>query len=300
MSVYREMDVGTAKPSTEHRASVPHHLIDLVDPGEEFTVSMFKDAATAALAGIEARGGSALLVGGTGLYVRAVVDDLALPGRWPEVAAGLEDEADRPGGVAALHERLCALDPVAAGRVTPENRRRIVRALEVVIGSGQPFSSFGPGLESYPPTGFVLLGIPFEAAAVDRRIGERFAAWMDGGLLDEVRRLSSRPGGLSRTARQALGYRELLEHLEGGLSLAAAAERAVQRTRAFARRQWAWFRRDPRVRWLGSDEDPIRAVGEALEGLRASDEAGGGARMNGDADDEHRDTSAVQARGRGE
>jgi len=266
MSVYREMDIGTAKPSPAHRAAVAHHLIDLVDPAEEFTVSMFKNAATAVLAEVGARDGQALLVGGTGLYMRAVVDDLALPGRWPEIAVRLEEEADRQGGLAALHERLCALDPVAAGRVTPENRRRIVRALEVTIGSGQPFSSFGPGLESYPPTGFVLLGIPFDAAVVDRRIEERFARWMDGGLLDEVRRLSARPEGLSRTARQALGYRELLEHLEGGTSLAEAAERAVQRTRAFARRQWAWFRRDPRVRWLRSDEDPVRVVGEALEG----------------------------------
>jgi len=300
MSVYREMDIGTAKPSLEHRAGVPHHLIDLVDPGEEFTVSMFKDAATTALEDIETRGGQALLVGGTGLYVRAVVDDLALPGRWPEIAVQLEEDANRPDGLAALHERLCALDPVAAGRVAPENRRRIVRALEVTIGSGRPFSSFGPGLESYQPTGFILLGLPFDATGVDRRIAERFAAWMEGGLLDEVRQLSSRPGGLSRTARQALGYRELLEHLEGGLPLAECVERAVQRTRAFARRQWAWFRRDPRVRWLGSDEDPVRAVGEALEGPRASDQAGDGARMSGDADDEHRDTSAVQARGRRE
>jgi tRNA dimethylallyltransferase len=266
MSVYREMDIATAKPSVQQRAEVPHHLIDLADPDEEFTVSMFQRAARDAMADVEGRGCTALLVGGTGLYVRSVVDDLALPGRWPEVAAGLEAEADGPGGCASLHERLAALDPKAAARITAGNRRRIVRALEVTIGSGRPFSSFGPGLDAYPTTRFVLVGIPFDPAAVDRRIEERFTRWMDTGLLSEVRALAARPKGLSRTARQALGYRELLEHIERGAPLEEAVQRAVQRTRAFARRQWAWFRRDPRISWVGGDEDPAAVVGAALDG----------------------------------
>jgi len=268
MSVYADMDIATAKPTPEQRAAVPHHLIDFVDPAEEFTVSMFQRSAREALADIEARGGTALLVGGTGLYVRAVVDDLSLPGRWPQVATVLEAEADLPDGVAALYGRLADLDPVAAARMTPENRRRIVRALEVTVGSGRPFSSFGPGLEAYPPTRFELLGIAFDAARVDGRIEERFGRWMDAGLLDEVRRLAARPRGLSRTARQALGYRELLEHIEGGVPLSTAVERAVQRTRAFARRQWAWFRRDPRIVWLGAGEDPVEALSEVLQGAQ--------------------------------
>jgi tRNA dimethylallyltransferase len=266
MSVYREMDIATAKPTVEHRARVRHHLIDLVDPAEEFTVSMFQRAARDALADIERRHRRALLVGGTGLYVSAVVDDLALPGRWPEVAATLEAEADRPDGVAPLYRRLLELDPLAASRITSENRRRIVRALEVTIGSGRPFSSFGPGLEAYPPTRFVQIGIRFEPALVDRRIEERFNRWMDAGLLEEVRALAARPAGLSRTARQALGYRELLEHVRGDLPLADAIERALQRTRAFARRQWAWFRRDPRIAWVGEDQDPVEVLGAALDG----------------------------------
>lgn len=264
MSVYRGMDLGTAKPSPAERAEVPYHLVDLVEVADEFTVSMFKSAASQALRDVERRGGRALLVGGTGLYVQAVVDDLALPGRWPEVAAAIESDAERPGGVAALHGRLERLDPVAASRITPTNRRRVVRALEVTLGSGRPFSSFGPGLGAYPPTRFALFGLPFEAAVVDRRIQERFHSWMASGLLDEVRALRAR-SVFSRTARQALGYRELLAHLEAGLPLDACVERAITRTRAYARRQWAWFRRDPRICWLPSGADPIGVLVEALD-----------------------------------
>jgi tRNA dimethylallyltransferase len=265
MCVYRGMDIATAKPSAEARQEVPHHLLDLVDPDEEFAVSQFQSEARAAMVAIAARGHVSLLVGGTGLYLRSVVDDLELPGRWPEVAAALEAEADAPGGVEALHERLTALDPLAASRIIPTNRRRVVRALEVTLGSGRPFSSFGPGLEQYPDTGTILLGLPFEPEVVDRRIAERFEAFMAAGLLEEVQALARRPGGLSRTARQALGYRELLAHVEDGEPLDACVDEAVRRTRAFARRQWAWFRRDPRIRWLGPD-GRVEAVVEALEG----------------------------------
>ncbi|HVX21613.1 MAG TPA: tRNA (adenosine(37)-N6)-dimethylallyltransferase MiaA [Acidimicrobiales bacterium] len=264
MTVYRGMDLGTAKPSPAARAEVPHHLLDLVDPSEEFTVSQFQAAARAALAGIAARCRRPLLVGGTGLYLRSVVDDLDLPGRWPEVATALEADADRPGGVEALHARLAELDPVAASRTTTTNRRRIVRALEVTIGSGRRFSSFGPGLTAYPPTAFVLLGLPFDPEEADRRIEERFTRWMEQGLLDEVRALAARPDGLSRTARQALGYRELLAHVEDGAPLDGCVADAVRRTRSFARRQWSWFRRDPRIRWLDGDDDPVAVVSAAL------------------------------------
>ncbi len=266
MSVYRELDLATAKPSAAVQQEVPHHLIDLIDPAEEFTVAQYQRAARQALASVEGPGHRALLVGGTGLYVRAVVDDLALPGRWPAVRRALEADAASPGGLAALYGRLLELDPLAASRTTPANERRIVRALEVTLGSGRPFSSFGPGLERYPPTRFAMVGLRFDAPAVDRRIEERFGAWMAGGLLDEVRRLAARPAGLSKTARQALGYKELLAHIEGPLSLEAAVAEAVRRTRSFARRQWAWFRRDPRICWVDTHDD---AVGVLLAALRA-------------------------------
>lgn len=265
MTVYRHMDIATAKPTPAQRAAVRHHMVDLVDPEEEFTVSMFQRGARVALASIAQRGHRALLVGGTGLYVRAVVDDLELPGRWPEVAVELEAESTTPEGVRRLHQRLVGLDPTAATRMTPDNRRRIVRALEVTIGSGRPFSSFGPGLEAYPSTRFTQIGMPFDPETVDRRIASRLESWMAAGLLDEVRALAARPEGLSRTARQALGYRELLAHLEDGLPLAEAVERAIQRTRSFARRQRAWFRRDPRIRWIAAEDDPESVLAAALD-----------------------------------
>ncbi len=265
MTVYRGMDIGTGKPSGCDRAAVPHHLLDLVDPTAEFTVREFQASALAALEDIARRGRRALLVGGTGLYLRAVVDRLEVPGRYPEVAAALEREADLPGGVRALHARLAALDPVAASRTTDSNRRRVVRALEVTLGSGRPFSSYGPGLTTYPATDVTILGLPFLPEVVDRRIEERFARFLDEGLVEEVRRLAARPGGLSRTARQALGYKELLAHVEEGAPLEACLEEALRRTRAFARRQWSWFRRDPRIRWLEADEDPVATLAATLE-----------------------------------
>ncbi len=273
MAVYRGMDIGTAKPPPEVRSEVRYHLLDLVDPSEEFTVTQFQQAARDAMVEIAERGNHAVLVGGTGLYLRSVIDDLEFPGRYPDIAQALRVELDACGaegtderarGSAALHARLASLDPVAAGRIEPGNERRLVRALEVTVGSGRQFSSYGPGLERYPPTTFSMVGVLPDASAMDQRIADRFEMWMDDGFLEEVRNLAGRPGGLSRTARQALGYRELLSHLEDGVPLAGAVEEAVRRTRQFARRQLAWFRRDPRIAWVEPDADPLSAVMASL------------------------------------
>jgi len=265
MCVYRGMDLGTSKPSAAARALVPHHLLDLVEVDTEFGVSEFQQVARAALADIGSRDRHALLVGGTGLYLRAVVDDLCIPGRFPGVAAELEAELDEGRAeVPQLHARLRALDPQGAERMEPSNRRRVVRALEVTIGSGRPFSDYGPGLEAYPPSACPMVGIEVDADEVDRRIAHRFAGWMDDGLLDEVRALAARPGGISRTARQALGYRELLAHVEDGLPLAACVEEAVRRTRTLARRQASWFRRDPRIVWVAGGDVVVDHMDQAL------------------------------------
>jgi tRNA dimethylallyltransferase len=269
MAVYRGMDIGTAKPTPAERAASRWHLIDLVDASEEFTVQQFQAAGHRALADIAARHRGALLVGGTGLYLRSLIDDLTFPGRYPEAAASLDATVEAAGPVgsdeqaaalATLHRRLAELDPPAAARIEPSNRRRLVRALEVTLGSGRPFSSFGPGLDRYPPTSVALVGIRHHPDQLDRRIAERFARLMDLGFLEEVRALAACPAGVSRTARQALGYRELLAHFEVGVPLEEAVDQAIRRTRTFARRQMAWFGRDPRIVWLDPETDPVGAV----------------------------------------
>jgi tRNA dimethylallyltransferase len=253
MQVYRGMDIGTAKPSAAERAEVPYHLLDLADPDHDFTLSEFQAAMAAAVSEIEDRGHRALLVGGTALYLRAVVDDLTLPPPYPEVRAELEAEPDTE----ALHARLAELDPVGASRMEPTNRRRVVRALEVTIGSGQPFSANGPGLEEHPPTPFALIGLWLPREVVAARIRARYQRQVAAGFVDEVRALLARPAGLSRTARQALGYRQLMSHVEAGVPLDDALTAAVNRTTRFARRQRSWFRRDPRIQWVGHPENPL-------------------------------------------
>jgi len=259
MQVYRGMDIGTAKATAEERAEVPHHLLDLTDPADAFTVTRFQRAFAEALAGIEERGRRALLVGGTGLYLRAVVDGLGVPPQYPDVRAEVEREPD----TRALHARLTGLDPEAADRMEPTNRRRVVRALEVTVGSGRPFSSFGPGLGAHPPTTFRLAGVWLPRPVVAERIRTRVTEMMTAGLVAEVRGLLAQPGGLSPTARQALGYKEVIAHLEEGVPLDVTVDRIVTRTRAFSRRQRMWFRRDPRVRWYGAPENPV----DVLPGL---------------------------------
>lgn len=261
MQVYRGMDVGTAKPSAAARAKVAHHLIDVVDPHEEFTVAQFQRAYRAALELIESMGHRALLVGGTGLYLRAVIDDLDIPGQYPAVRAELEAERSTE----RLYHQLVELDAIAASRIEPNNRRRVVRALEVTLGSGRPFSTFGPGLEAYPPTPYRLIGIAIAPEVLADRIEARYRSQLAAGFVDEVRWLASRPAGLSKTARQALGYKELLAHVEYGVDLAETVDLAVRRTRQFARRQRAWFRRDPRITWLETSGDPMDLVPRLLE-----------------------------------
>jgi tRNA dimethylallyltransferase len=261
MQVYRGMDIGTAKPTSEERAGIAHHMIDVADPSEAWDLARFLSESNKVIAEIASRGKRALFVGGTGLYVHALVDNFAVPGKWPELAAELEQTES----TAELHRRLVELDPPAAARTGPVNRRRVLRALEVTIGSGRPFSSFGPGVGAFPPTTWRLAGVWLPREVVAARIERRFAAMLTAGFADEVRTLADRPAGMSRTARQALGYRELLSHLEDGVALDEAVACAVQRTRQFARRQRMWWRRDPRVRWFGAPENPL-AVLPALLG----------------------------------
>lgn len=260
MQVYRGMDIGTAKVPSEDRDEVAHHLISTVDPAHEHGVTDFQREARAAIAEIEGRGKRALLVGGTGLYVSAVVDDLEIPGQYPEARAAVEAEVD----TAALFQRLVEVDPQAAARMDSNNRRRIVRALEVCLGSGRPFSSFGPGLhQGEGASRFAQAGVWLSRDNLAARIERRVRSMFEGGLVEEVRRV--RGQGMGRTASQALGYREVIQHLDGEISLEEAEAQVVERTRAFSRRQRMWFRRDRRIRWYGACGNPV-AVLPALLG----------------------------------
>lgn len=251
MAVYRTMDIGTAKPTAAERTQIPHHGIDVADPSEEFTVADFQALATTAIESAEQRGCGVIVAGGTGLYVRAVVDQFTVPPRFPDVRAELEADPDTE----ALWTRLSKLDPAAANKMLPTNRRRIIRALEVTVGAQRPFSSFGPGVDAYPPTRFKLAGIDIGRDDMDRRIDQRYDHQMSSGMLSEVADVAER--GMSRTARQALGYRELLAHLDGQMALDDALAEAKRRTRRFARRQQRWFRRDPRITWFSWADDDL-------------------------------------------
>ena len=262
MQVYRRMDIGTAKPSAADRAAVPHHCLDLVDAADDFTVTDFVTTAAEALQGIAAREHRALLVAGTGLYLRSVTDPMEVPGRWPDLHAELVARASAEG-TEVLHRQLAVLDPAAAAKMEPSNARRIVRAMEVTLGSGRPFSSYGPGIDSYPSVRFAQFGLRWPRNLLTRRIAERVHRMIDRGLLAEVESLSEGP--ISRTARQALGYKELFDHVGGGCSLDVAIETIITRTRQFAVRQERWFRRDPRIRWIDIDNDPVATALPVLE-----------------------------------
>ena len=267
LMVYRGADIGTAKPTEAERRGVRHHALDLINPSQEADLAGWLAVARPALASCEERGVPAVVVGGIGLYVHALVDDFALPGSFPAIRADLEASTEP---APALHARLTALDPVAAGRMEPGNRRRVVRALEVCLGSGRSFSSFGPGVAAFPPTDrFRLVGLAPNPDLLGDRIEARVREQAAAGLVEETARLLATPGGLSRTCRQGLGYKEVLLHLEHGLPLEEALALDVANTRRFARRQRAWFRRDPRIRWLDVAADPLAAVPAAWDHWRS-------------------------------
>jgi tRNA dimethylallyltransferase len=264
---YRRLDIGTAKPTPDERDGLRWHLIDLVDPTEEFSITQFAAAAKAALAGIASRVGSACFVGGSGLYLRAVLDDLTPPPRFPEVGAELEAEATDAAALAAMHRRLAEIDPLAASRMEPTNRRRILRALEVAVGTGRPFSSFGPGLGVYPEISCRLIGLNFDRDELEGRLAARLADQLERGFLEEVRALLEDQVKLSRTAAQAIGYRELAQVVAGSMTLRDASVEILRRSRQLARRQMAWLRRDPRILWVdGSRGDLVEYLAGLLLG----------------------------------
>jgi tRNA dimethylallyltransferase len=253
MLVYRGMDLGTAKPTAEQRARVAHHLLDVAEPSEPFSVARYQELARAAIRQIRSRDHAILLVGGSALYERAVVDELEFPATDADIRKGLEAEAAMVGPT-GLHERLEASDPAAAAKIGPANVRRTVRALEVAELTGQPFSSFAGGWDVYEPQRVRAAGISVSGPALRARIETRVTEMLERGWLEEVRTLVERGFGSWLTSAQAIGYAELARHLAGEITLHEAIVGTVKRTRALARRQLAFFRRDPRIRWFEAGE----------------------------------------------
>lgn len=255
MQVYEGMDIGTAKPTVQDRRDVSHHCLDLVGAHERFTVSEYQEAGRRAVADVHGRGHVALVVAGTGLYLTALIDDLEFPGEWPEVRAKLESNPD----TTALLDQLRALDPRAAEKIEPSNRRRIIRALEVCLGSGRKFSETGPGTDAYPDNGIPQIGILWQREKLASRVAERVHRMFVAGFEGEARTIFEK-GRPSHTASQALGYRELFAHFRGECSREEAIEDIITHTKQFAVRQERWFRRDPRIRWINVEHDPVAEV----------------------------------------
>ena len=263
MQLYRGMDIGTAKVTLDERHGVPHHLLDVLDVTETASVAAYQRQARALIERLLADGRTPVLVGGSGLYVQAVLDDLRFPGTDEAVRTRLEAEL-AAAGAGALHERLAALDPAAAVAILPSNGRRIIRALEVIELTGEPFSANlpKPGPARYHT---VLIGVDRTVSELDERVDLRVRRMFEAGLVDEVRALEARGLREGRTAARALGYQQVLSALDGAYDLGAAARETARATRRFVRRQRAWFRRDQRTTWLdGARPDLVDAASNLL------------------------------------
>lgn len=267
MQFYRGMDIGTAKVPLSERRSVAHHQLDTLNVTEDASVAHFQESAREDIANIHVRGLAALVVGGSGLYLRALLDRFDFPGTDPQVRARLEARAEAEGpGI--LHRELTALDPEAAAKIHPRNAKRIVRALEIIEVAGDYTSSL-PRHEYEVPAIQVALELPYEA--LDARIEARVERMWAEGLVDEVKRLVGEGLREGVTARRAVGYAETLAHLDGELDEAEARELIMRNTRRLARKQDRWFRPDPRVHWIPApvdEADVERAASDALALVR--------------------------------
>lgn len=267
MQVYRGMDVGTAKLTVAERRGVAHHAVDLLDPREDATLAGYQEHALAAIEAITARGARPVVVGGSGLYVRGLLDEMTLQPTDPQVRAALERRAEVEGP-GALHDELARRDPEAAARIGRRNTRRVVRALEVIELTGRPYGASLPEPRYRRPT--LQIGLDCARAVLDERIAARVDRMWAQGLVDEARRLAGPAlDGLGRTAARAVGYAEVLDHLRGGRTEDEARSAVVAATRRLARRQMSWFGRDTRVHWLDAQDPDL--VERALALVREAD-----------------------------
>jgi tRNA dimethylallyltransferase len=268
MLLYRGMDVGTAKPSMAERRGVPHHLVDVLDVTETSTVAEFQQLARSAIADCRSREVVPIVVGGSALYVRAILDDFQFPGTDPALRAELEAELERIGPQ-ALHRRLAEVDPAAAATIEPGNGRRIVRALEVEELTGRPYRANLPAHDYLLPD-VSQIGLEIDRAELDLRIAARVTDMWQKGFVEEVRRLVDAGLRQGKTASRALGYRQVLDFLAGGITEEEAEMQTILATRRFARRQDSWFRKDPRIQWLRYDAPDLVESAYRLAGADGS------------------------------
>jgi len=262
VQLFRGMDIGSAKTPPHERAGVPHHLLDVLDVTDEANAALFQAQARAAIEDVRGRGASPMLVGGSSLYVRAVIDSLEFPGADPAVRAHWTAELDRVGPI-RLHALLAERDPDAAAAILPTNGRRVVRALEVNTLTGRPFAATMPGYASIYPR-LAMIGLDVPRAELDERIDHRVDRMWSAGFIDEVRRLKAAGIERSLTASRALGYQQALAFLRGDLDEAQARSQTKTGTRKFARRQDRMFRKDPRIAWLPYDASDLVERAERL------------------------------------
>jgi tRNA dimethylallyltransferase len=259
LQFYRGMDIGTAKISVEERKGVRHHLLDTLDVTEEASVAGFQEDCRAAIREIRSRGRRPIVVGGSGLYVRAALDVLEFPGTDPNLRKRLEGEYEQQG-LAPLRERLEAVDPDSASRLG--DARRVIRALEVFELTGRPFSSFMPQRQYFQPA--IQIGLSVDREVLRERLATRVHRMVDAGLQEEVERLDAAGLRQGKTASRALGYAQFLKVLDGGWGVGEATEATIVATRQFARRQLTWFRADPRINWLDWQDPDLVAKAVAL------------------------------------
>jgi len=260
MQLYRGMDIGTAKLALNERRGIPHHLIDVLDVNQDASVADYQGWARKAIDELLNIGKAVVVVGGTGLYIKSILDELNFPDTNPEVRARLSEEAERIGGD-AMHERLGKLDPAAAAAIPKENIRRVVRALEVIEITGKPFTANLPraGASYYPRA--MQFGLVMDRDDLKERIDKRVDQMWEAGFVDEVRSLMDKGITSGKTAKAALGYSQIIEYLEGRISESEACEETKRATRAYARRQETWFSRDERIKWLkGETKERLGAI----------------------------------------
>jgi len=263
MQVYRGMDIGTAKISVEERQGIPHHMLDVLDVNQDSTVAWYQIGAREVIDEIHSRGKSVVMVGGTGLYIKAVIDELNFPDTDPMVRHTINKEAEELG-IDAMFARLEKLDPAAAIAIDRANLRRIIRALEVIEITGKPFTANLPREESIRYPDARQFGLVMDRELLSTRIDERVNTMFEEGFVEEVQKLM--PAGLleGRTAQRALGYSQILSHLQGEVSLDAAIEETKRATRQYARRQETWFSRDARIKWISTKQPRLETILESL------------------------------------